>query len=156
MSYYEKNQSSFSSDSDYSEVINNDIDNSSIPKNPKKSLSAENKYEQKGKRKKGNLCTKLSQRKKIKDQKDDLSDELHLQLSAEKTASPSILFELSKMEYHKLKKNIIHLSSCSMIEKDDKKSILHKQTLYNNITYGKSMLCNDENIKKNFEDERHQ
>ena len=148
MSYFENNQSSFSSDSDYSEVDNNDIgDNSSIPKNPNESLSTHNKYENKGKRKKGNLGTKLSQRRKIKDQKDDVSDELHLQLSAEKTVSPSILFELSKMEYHKLKKNIIHLSSC-MIEKDNKKSILHKQTLYNNITYGESMLSNDENIKK--------
>ena len=35
-----------------------------------------------------------------------------------------------------------------MIEKDNKKSILHKQTLYNNIKYGESILSNDENIKK--------
>ena len=87
------------------------------------------------KRKKGNLETKSVERKKMKQQKVDLSNHLNVQLSAEKKASPLILMELSKKQFHQLKKNIIHLSSCE-ISSQEKKSVLHNQTHYSEIQYG--------------------
>ena len=103
--------------------------------NSKSTFNEKTSSSSKSKRKKGNLVTKLIERKKMKQQKEELSNDLNMQFNYEKKPSPSILMELSKTQYHQLKKNIIHLSACHISSKENK-SVLHNQTLYSDITYG--------------------
>ena len=61
-------------------------------------------------RKRGNIPTKFERRKRVKDLREDVTDELDLLLNAENGESPLILFELSINEWKKMQPNSIDLT----------------------------------------------
>ena len=78
--------------------------------------------------------------------KEELEDTLSENLTHSKQA-PAILMELSKRQWHRMKKNAIHLSKASIITSSDK-NVLHNQVYYESIEYGSNIKLQ----KNNFED----
>lgn len=96
-------------------------------------------------RKRGNIPTKFERRKRVKDLREDVTDELDLLLNAENGESPLILFELSINEWKKMQPNSIDLTDI-YVEKPEKKSILHQKVMYRNYEFGTNITNNEENV----------
>ena len=77
--------------------------------------------------------------------KDDLVSTLSDNLVHSKK-SPTILIELSKRQWTRLKSNSIHLSGATLITSKEK-SVLHNQVHYDKIEYGDNIKKQDNNFK---------
>ena len=92
----------------------------------------------------GNLADKSPMMIERAMMKEELGSILSEQLGHSKQA-PTILMELSKRQWHRMKKNAIHLSKASIIKSNDK-NVLHNQIYYDSIEYGSNIKLQKNNF----------
>ena len=92
----------------------------------------------------GNLADKSPMMIERAMMKEELGSILSEQLAHSKQA-PTILIELSKRQWHRMKNNSIHLSKASIIKSNDK-NVLHNQIYYESIEYGSNIKLQKNNF----------
>ena len=101
--------------------------------------------------KRGNQKEKFDKRKKNKINREDMTDELFLQLDAENGSSPTVLIELNDKEWKRLKHNSIYVKGLHTFK--PKGATVHKSIVnYGEIELGSNLSKNVSCIKqKNFD-----